>query len=372
MKIINAQVLDPDGIFRERDIYIEGERFCESDPGGETIDARGFYALPGLIDIHFHGADGFDFCDGTPEALRAISGYEASVGVTAICPATVTQPEETLIKACANARELKDSLEGAALVGINLEGPFINKSKKGAQNPDYIINPDLAMFKRLQAASGGLIKLCDLAPELDGAMEFIEAVSDDVAVSLAHTAADYDTAYEAFESGACHLTHLYNAMPPLHHREPGVIGAGADFGCEAELIADGVHVHPGAVRAAYRLFGAENIILISDSMRAVGLPDGDYTLGGLAVKVRGSLATLEDGTIAGSNTPLLGCLQTAVREMDIPLETAAMSATANPARSIGIYGERGSIEAGKIADLILLDDGTLDLARVILRGKVFA
>ncbi|MDO4565980.1 MAG: N-acetylglucosamine-6-phosphate deacetylase [Oscillospiraceae bacterium] len=370
MIIRNARVLSEDGGFKQGDIFIEGGRFSEAPSGGETLNAGGCYALPGLIDIHFHGAAGYDFCDGTPEALRAISAYEASQGVTAICPATVTQPEDALIRACENARALKGKLEGAELVGINLEGPFINKEKKGAQNPDYIRDPDIAMFERLQAASGGLIKLCDLAPELEGAMDFIRRFKDELVISLAHTSANYETARAACEAGASHLTHLFNAMPPLLHRDPGVIGAASEANCEAELIADGIHVHPSAVRAALRLFGEDKVIFISDSMRAVGLPDGDYTLGGLAVKVKGRLATLEDGTIAGSATPLLGCLQTAVRDMGIPLETAARCASENPARCIGVFEERGSISVGKAADLILLDEN-LELKNVILKGRVY-
>ncbi|MEG0751141.1 MAG: N-acetylglucosamine-6-phosphate deacetylase [Oscillospiraceae bacterium] len=369
MIVKNALALCENGQFDRHDIHIEAERFCESGVG-VTLDAEGLYALPGFIDIHFHGAGGFDFCDGTPQSLAAISEFEASQGVTAICPATMTLPENELVRACANAAACKGKLAGAEIVGINLEGPFINREKKGAQNPAYIENPDPEMFARLQSAAGGLIKLCDLAPELDGACEFIARYKDSVVISLAHTNADYNTALAACRAGAHHVTHLFNAMPPLLHREPGVIGAAADCGCEAEVIADGIHLHPSAVRAAFRLYGADKIILISDSVCSVGLPDGEYSLGGLAVTVCGARATLADGTIAGSNTPLPTCFRRAVRDMNIPLADAALAASANPARSIGVYDERGSISNGKIADLLLFDND-LKLRHVILRGKVY-
>ena len=200
-------------------------------------------------------------------------------------------------------------------------------------------------------------------------MDFIDEVADEVRISIAHTCADYETAHEAYRRGAKHVTHLFNAMPPLAHREPGVIGAAADAGATSEIIADGVHIHPSAVRAAFKLFGSDHMILVSDSMEATGMPDGEYSLGGQAVTVRGNRATLHDGTIAGSATDLMGCLATAVRDMGVPLAAAVRAATINPARALGIDAERGSIEAGKVADIVLLDAKTLDIRAVILRGR---
>lgn len=228
---------------------------------------------------------------------------------------------------------------------------------------------DYEYFCRLQEASGGLIRLVDIAPEEPGAMEFIDRVKGKVVVSLAHTAADYETAKEAIEHGASHATHLYNAMPPLNHRNPGVIGAVRDAGdCRAELICDGVHVHPAMIRATFAMFGAERMILISDSMRATGLADGEYTLGGHAVTVKGNLATLHDGTIAGSATNLMDCMRYVVNEVGISLETALMCATENPAREIGIFDETGSIHVGKKADFVLLDK-KLNIVGVYVDGK---
>lgn len=369
MRIKNAEIFGEDKKFTRGDLFIDNGRFVDS-AGGSVLDAEGLYAVPGLIDIHFHGCVGHDFCDADPEGLAAISNYEASAGITAICPATMSLSEEILRGVCANAAAMRDKLAGAALVGINMEGPFISMAKKGAQNPEYILPPDSGMFERLQAASGGLIRLCDLAPETEGAMDFIARHKDSVRLSIAHTTADYDTALAAIRQGMSHITHLFNAMPPFSHREPGVIGAAIDGGCEAELIADGVHIHPSVVRAAFRLFG-ERLILISDSMMATGLDDGDYSLGGLPVKVTGNLATLADGTIAGSATNLMDCVRTAVQKMNIPLEDALWAATAAPAKSIGIFDQRGSIRRGKVADLLLLDR-ELNLKKVILRGEPMA
>lgn len=372
MIIKDANVFTQDNRFVRGDVIVRDGRFVhatgEQPADEEVVDARNLMMIPGLVDIHFHGCKGADMCDGTKEALDVIMDYEASVGVTSVCPATMTIPRDELLAVMKNAGAYSYH-GGAHLVGINMEGPFISPSKKGAQAAENIMHCDYEYFCQLQEAAGGLIKLVDIAPEEPGAMEFIDEVKGKVVVSLAHTASDYDTAKEAIEHGASHATHLYNAMPPMNHRNPGVIGAVRDSSeCHVELICDGVHIHPSVIRATYAMFGAERIILISDSMRATGLEDGEYTLGGQPVKVRGNLATLHDGTIAGSATNLMDCLRFVVREAGIPLETAVMCATANPAREIGIFDEVGSITAGKRADFILLNQN-LEIVRVYIDGK---
>lgn len=372
MIIKDANVFTQDNRFVRGDVIVRDGRFVhatgEQPADEEVVDARNLMMIPGLVDIHFHGCKGADMCDGTKEALDVIMDYEASVGVTSVCPATMTIPRDELLAVMKNAGAYSYH-GGAHLVGINMEGPFISPSKKGAQAAENIMRCDYEYFCQLQEAAGGLIKLVDIAPEEPGAMEFIDEVKGKVVVSLAHTASDYDTAKEAIEHGASHATHLYNAMPPMNHRNPGVIGAVRDSSeCHVELICDGVHIHPSVIRATYAMFGAERIILISDSMRATGLEDGEYTLGGQPVKVRGNLATLHDGTIAGSATNLMDCLRFVVREAGIPLETAVMCATANPAREIGIFDEVGSITAGKRADFILLNQN-LEIVRVYIDGK---
>lgn len=372
MIIKDADVFTQDNCFVRTDVVVKDGKFAAisdmTEGAGEVIKADGLYMIPGLVDIHFHGCKGADMCDGTREALDVIAAYEASVGVTSICPATMTIPKDELVKVMKNAGEYSYN-GGAHIVGINMEGPFISPSKKGAQAADNIMHCDYEYFCKLQEAANGLIKLVDIAPEEPGAMEFIDKVKDNVVVSLAHTASDYDTAKEAIERGASHATHLYNAMPPLNHRNPGVIGAVRDSGkCHAELICDGVHIHPSVIRATFAMFGAERMILISDSMRATGLDDGEYTLGGQPVSVKGNLATLHDGTIAGSATNLMDCMRYVVKEAGLSLETAVMCATSNPAKEIGIFDEAGSIAVGKRADFVLLDK-ELNIVGVYIDGK---
>lgn len=371
MVIQGGKVFLPDGSFVEQDVFVSGERFSETGSGSDVINADGCYVIPGLIDVHFHGCMGHDFCDGTEDSIHAMAEYELENGITSICPATMTLGEDRLLKIAqaADAYRKAGHQDGAELVGINMEGPFISMAKKGAQNSDFIAKADAAMLRRLQEASGGLIRLCALAPEEDGAMEFIDACKDEVVISVAHTTADYDTAREAFRRGAKQVTHLYNAMPPFSHRAPGVIGAACDSDCNVEMICDGIHVHPSVIRTTFKMFGDDRIILISDSMEATGMADGSYSLGGQAVTVKGSLATLADGTIAGSATNLMNCLRYTVKVAGIPLESAVKCATRNPAAAIGIADEYGSIAAGKYANAVILNDN-LEIVTIIRRGKI--
>lgn len=371
LKITGGQVFTGEA-FEEKTLLICDGRIAKDIADGadaEEIDAQGCYVIPGLVDVHSHGAVGYDFCDGTHEAIDAICRYQASRGVTAYCPATMTYPEEKLAGIARCAAEHVDADDAAALVGINMEGPFISPNKVGAQNPAYVQCPDAGMFHRLQEAAGGLFKIVDIAPEEPGALDFVKEVHDEVRISIAHTTATYDQAHAAFEAGAKHVTHLFNAMPPLAHREPGVIGAAADAKATPEIIADGVHIHSSAVRAAFKLFDDDHMIFVSDSMMATGLDDGEYSLGGQAVTVRGNRATLHDGTLAGSATDLMSCFQIAVRDMDIPLISAIKAASVNPARAIGLERTRGNLNVGSIADVVILDE-SLNLRTVVVRGKV--
>ena len=370
MRITGGQVFDLHEGFVRRDVCFDGRLLSSSSADGKTYDASGCYVIPGLTDLHFHGCMGKDFSDADPEGLEIMAKYELSQGVTQICPAGMTLLEEQLTKVCQVAAAHRDANKpGAELCGINLEGPFLSTAKKGAQKADWIHAPDVDMFRRLMAASKGLVKLVSIAPEEPGAMEFIEAVEGEVTVSIAHTTADYDTAMEAFRLGARQVTHLFNAMPPFSHRAPGVVGAALDTPlCNVELICDGVHIHPSVVRAVFKMFGYKRVILISDTMRAAGMSDGDYTLGGQAVKVKGKLATLADGTIAGSVTNLMNCMRTAV-SFGIPLGDAVWAAAVNPARAIGIFSRMGSLEPGKRANVVVLDQN-LELKDVFFRGEL--
>ena len=371
MIIKNVKVYGEDKIFRDGEIYIENGLFQEAvSDTSEVIDGEGAYAIPGLIDIHFHGCKGADVCDNDPEAIRTIAEYEASSGVTTICPATMTLPVEELKEVLSTAAAYKNE-SGAHLAGLNMEGPFISVEKKGAQDARNIITCDENIFREFQEAAGGLIKFIGVAPErnTEKTLDFIRDVKDEVSVSLAHTNASYDAAKAAYDAGACHAVHLFNAMPAFTHREPGVVGAVFDSKhVFAELICDGVHIHPSMVRAAFAMMGADRICLISDSMRATGMPDGSYTLGGLDVTVKGKHATLtSNGALAGSVTNLADCMRTAVKEMGIPLEDAVGCATINPARALHLDDRYGSIAPGKIANLVLLNED-LSLKQVILNG----
>lgn len=343
--------------------------YCEAaeEP---VIDASGCYVIPGLTDIHFHGCDGYDFCDGTEKACETLARFSLSHGVTSICPAAMTLSLLSLEGICKTAASFHTSrqntprLDEADLIGIHMEGPFIHAAKKGAQNEAHIQYPRSSLVRQWLDASGGLVKLISLAPELPGALTCIEECKEYVAFSIAHTTADFAEAKAAMDAGALHVTHLYNAMPPFHHRDSGVIGAAFDTeNCYVELICDGVHISAPVVRATFRLF-PNRVILISDSMRATGKADGTYTLGGQDVTVKGKVATLSDGTIAGSVTPLFEGMRTAV-SMGIPLEAAIASATINPCRSIGADDLYGSISPGKKAHLLLLDKETLEIKSII-------
>ncbi len=369
MKIINAKVYTEDGRFETKEVYTDGEKISEKSGDDVVIDAKGCYLIPGLTDIHFHGCVGRDFCDGTQESIEAMAVYEASQGITTIVPATMTLGEDTLQKICEAAASYPNK-KGAILCGINMEGPFIAMAKKGAQNGDFVHKPDAEMFRRLNKASGNMVKLLAIAPEVEGAKECIEELKDEVVLSVAHTTADYEEASEAFAHGVHHVTHLYNAMSGLSHRAPGVVGAAADNEqVEAEMICDGIHIHPVTVRQTFKMFGDDRIILISDSMEATGMPDGEYALGGQKVIKKGNLATLTDGTIAGSATNLMDCVRVAVQKMQIPLESAVKCAAVNSAKSVGIYDRYGSITPGKTANLVLLKEDDLSTVQVVLKGK---
>ena len=373
MRIINGQVFDLEQGFLSRDVLTDGGQIASARGDDQILDAAGCYVIPGLVDVHFHGCVGEDFSDATPDGLQKIADFELSQGVAYLCPAGMTLPEDQLTAICKNtaAHRAKHS-GGAEVVGAHLEGPFLCMAKKGAQNGDYLHDPDTAMLKRLQAAAEGCVRLVTLAPEQPNSIEFIKAaVEMGVTVSVGHTTADYNTARAAFEAGASHATHLFNAMPPLAHRDPGVIGAAFDVPhVQPELICDGIHVHGSAVRAAFRLFGKERMILISDSLRATGMPDGEYPFGGQMIEVHGNRATIlgHPETLAGSVTSLMGCLRQAV-SFGIPLADAVRACTYNPARSIGIDGRAGTLDVGKEASIVLLNEKDLSIKAIVFKGQ---
>ncbi len=331
------------------------------------IPADAAYLIPGLVDLHVHGNSGYDFSDGDAAGNAAMLRFLAQNGTLTCCPTTMALPEDTLAEACRAILAARAPF-CTQVAGIHLEGPFFHPAKKGAQPECNLRQPDAAMVLRLQEAAEGQVRILSFAPELHDSSEMMAALRGQMVLSMAHTTADYDTAAAAIAAGVTHVTHLFNAMPPLLHRDPGLIGAAAEAKqVNAELICDGIHVHPSAVRAAFALFGADRICLISDAMSACGMPDGLYALGGQQVQVSAGRATLADGTLAGSASTLFFCLQQAIR-FGIPVADAVKAATYNPAKVLGLEREIGCIAPGYRADLLLCDSDW-NLKQVYLQGK---
>ena len=369
MKFTNAKVF-LDGSFKDGGVEFDDKIIkagADVSEDAEAIDLNGAYVIPGLVDIHTHAAVDEDASDGTKEGYEKMSAYYASRGVTSWCPTTMTLAEETLLNAIKTSVDFERPENGAKLAGINLEGPFINVNKKGAQNEAFVKTPDIDMFNRLYDASNGLVKLITIAPEEPNAIEFIKEASKKAVVSLGHTDADYDTAMKAYEAGASHTTHLYNAMPSLHHRKPGVIAAASDAGATVELIVDGFHSHPAVVRLTNKLFG-EKVVLISDSARCTGMPDGEYELGGLPITMKDGKAVLTGtDTIAGSTIHLMDAVLRSMK-FGIDMEKVIEAATIIPAKVIKEDDKIGSIEPGKAADFVVLDKD-FEIINVYIDGK---
>ena len=373
MIIRNGLVFGADGAFTEADLaFADGIIKTIAPVGslsGDGFDAAGAYVLPGFVDIHTHGCVNSDFCDADATGLEKMLAYYGRHGVTSVVFATMSYGEEVLTDIMRTAVPYFGRKGyGAVLRGVNMEGPFINPDRVGAQKPDNVGAPDMGMFDRLYAVSEGNIRLLDMAPELPGSLKLIRHAAQRCVVSLAHTCADYDTAVAAFDAGASHVTHLFNAMPPFAHRAPGVIGAAFDHAADVEIISDGVHVHPAVIRSIFRMFGASRICLVSDSIRGTGMPDGRYELGGQAVVVKDGRSTLADGgSIAGSVVNLSDCVRNAVKS-GIRLNDAVRAATQNPARAATIDSTVGSLEPGKSAD-ILIWDADLRTVAVFVGGE---
>lgn len=365
----NGLVLDRSFHFVKTDVEVKDGKITHIgaiDSADEVVDCTGKYLIPGLVDIHTHGCAGADACDATLEAMDIMSDTQGKAGITSFCATSMTVPEEQIAAIMETVRKYREGPQKRAqIIGINMEGPFFAESKKGAQRADCLKLPNVEFFRKMNEKSGNCVRLIDMAPELEGSIEFIKAVKDEVVVSIGHTAANYEQAMAAIQNGASHVTHLYNAMNGLTHRSPGVIGAASDTDVYTELICDGIHIDGSAIRAAFKLMN-DRVCLISDSMSACGMPNGEYELGGQKVFMKDKKATLVDGTIAGSATNLADCMRKAV-EFGIDLRVAIKAATYNPARSIGMENEIGSIAVGLDADLIVMDTD-LNFERIFFKG----
>ena len=363
MNIKNARILRGDKFVEGAISFEEKINGFEADDG---IDAGGAYIVPGFIDVHTHGALGIDASDCTLEEIPKLASHYAAHGVTSFCFTTLTIPREDLRRCMKNiAQYRREGLE-AKCAGVHLEGPFVSYAKRGAQNPDNIQAPNYEMLLELNELSGGQIRIISMAPEIDGALEFIEKASKVCTVSLGHSTANYEQAMAGFKAGAKHVTHLFNGMQPMHHRDPGLVGAAYMAGANVELICDGLHIHPAVIMEMHKLFG-DRLIIISDSLRCAGMPDGEYTLGGLPYVMKDGQARLLDGTIAGSSSNLLDELRNVV-SYGMPLEAAVKAMSEAPAKAIGRFDEIGSLEVGKCADFVVLDE-QLQLKAVFIDGE---
>ena len=370
----NARIFTGDFTFKTGAFEVVDGKFgavLPQDVPADAIDLQGATVIPGLIEVHSHGNSGYDFSDGDYEGLVKMAEFYLSCGVTSFAPASMTLPYDVLEKAFATAKRIvEEKPQGCSVLrGIQMEGPYFSYKKRGAQNPEYLKVPDFEGFKKLYEDCKGLIRIVDVAPELEGAVEFVEKAKEYCTVSIAHTDSDYDHAKAAIDAGVTHLTHLYNAMPGINHRNPGVIPAAVENeNVRAEIICDGLHIHPAAVRLAFSMFGGERMIIVSDSGRCAGQMDGTkFELGGQIAQLIDGVARLADGTIACSATnmhqSLLNVLSWGIREED-----AVRAATYNPACSLGVQDEVGSIESGKQADFIVCTNGYAD-KRVFIAGK---
>ena len=370
----NARIFTKDFAFREGAFEVVDGKFGAVLPEcvpEDAIDLQGATVIPGLVEVHSHGNSGADFSDGDYEGLKAMAKYFAKCGATSFAPASMTLPYDVLSKAFATAKQLKEETpEGhSRIMGIQMEGPYFSYAKRGAQNADYLKNPDFDGFKKLYDDCDGLIRIVDIAPELPGAAEFVAKAKDLCTVSIAHTDSDYDHARAAVDAGVTHLTHLYNAMPAIHHRNPGVIPACVENeNVQAEIICDGYHIHPSSVRLAFTMF-KNRMVLVSDSGRCAGQPEGyQFDLGGQMAEVRGGVAKLVGtDTISCSATDLWTCLANTV-SWGIAEEEAVRAATYNPAKALGVQDKIGSIETGKYADFVITNTDYSE-KRVFIGGK---
>lgn len=371
----NAKVLNDNFVFSYTDIKTNGGTISEigENLADDTaiLDCKDKIIVPGLIDIHTHGCLGSDSsAQISYETINEMSRFYASNGVTTYLPTIESNLPDNTLYAVRNLTDaMNKGVSGANIGGIHMEGPYFSTKYKGAQNEECIRLPDINEFKMLYNEACGNIKLISLAPELSGAANFISETSRMCSVAIGHTDADYNEAKKAIECGANVMTHTFNAMRPLHHRNPNAVGAALESNIFCEFICDGFHISPTLISIMYKLLSADRMVLISDSIRAAGMPDGEYELAGLPVFVKNGKAHLSDGTIAGSTVTLYECVMNAIK-FGIDAESAFKMATLTPARAVRLDKLIGSISKGKRADFLILNkDYSID--SVYVRGNLF-
>lgn len=360
--IVNGIILTPDEQISGQGVIVEGGRIARIDPVGlveaqsNTIDARGFYVTPGLIDLHVHGAYGFDTMDATPEAIHGMGRFFARHGVTSYLPTTVTASAEDISAAIQNIGAMSLPSDGAWPLGIHLEGPYLSHDYCGAQSPQYLRPADIKEYKLW--LENGQVRLITVAPEVEGVLGLIEAgVETGIEFAAGHSGASYEQMRLAIEHGLHQVTHTFNGMPPLHHRSPGVLGAAlSEERLRCQIIADGVHVHPAVVKVLVKSKGIDRTILISDAMRATGMPDGDYALGDQQVHVKGGVARTQAGGLAGSTLTLDQALCNIMHFADLSFQEALPMATRVPAAAMNWEGKKGVIAPNADADILIMDD----------------
>ncbi len=359
MLIKNALVYTKEYQFAKKDVLVKDGKIAEVAENlthdGEVFDAQGAYLVPGFINIHVHGALGYDFMDADQQKLEDVSSFFLKDGVTSYLATTVTASyDETITVVKSIAQHMQEKQSGTNVIGINVEGPYLNMKFKGAHEPQLLSTPETFSIDGIMEAADGQVKLITLAPEVEGALEFVKAYKDKFKISLGHGGDDYEKCVAAFDAGATQVTHLFNTMPPIHHRNKGLIHAAFEAGAYAELICDGVHVDKSVVLMAIKMFGTDKVCVITDGILPTGLPDGRYFFAGAPCNVVDGLAKQDDGVICGGTSTMLQCVQNLV-SWGISLEDAIRMATANPADAIGVSDTKGRIDVGLDADLVLLD-----------------
>ena len=380
--IINGTIITPFYLISDKDIIVEEGKIIEivnkkelstsTLTGAEVIEGKDKYIVPGYIDLHVHGGGGLDVMDGDYEAINQIAIAHSHFGTTSFLPTTMTMSKDKIIRSLRSICEaVKKGTAGAKILGIHMEGPYINPEKKGAQREIDIREPSIKEFTELNKASGNLIRLVTIAPEMPGAIDFIRWLHQQgIIVSVGHSNATYQQVQEGIQAGLSHVTHIFNAMRGLHHREPGVVGAALSSPkLIVEMIADGIHLHPIVLKMLTQIKESEKLVLITDAMRAAGMPEGVYELGGQEVTVTKGQARLKDGTLAGSVLTMDKAVKNLVTKVDIALPKAIQMASFNPAKSIGIDDKKGSLEPGKDADIVILNKN-LETELTIVTGKI--